>query len=76
MSDFFSADHIVAWQYPVAEMMCTFMIQAGNKNYVAFIKAIKDGKSADEALASGFKAPRDRLVPVFGQWLGVKNLEP
>jgi hypothetical protein len=76
MSDFFSADHIVAWQYPVAEMMCTFMIQAGSKNYVAFIKAIKDGKSADEALASGFKAPRDRLVPVFGQWLGVKNLEP
>ena len=76
MTSFFSAEHIDAWQYPVAEMMCTFMIQAGSKNYVDFIKAIKDGKTSDDALASGFKAPRDRLVAVFGKWLGVRNLEP
>jgi hypothetical protein len=76
MGDFFTAEHIVGWQYPVAQMMCTFMIQAGNKNYVEFIKGIKNGESSEDALATKFKAARDRLVPAFGQWLGVKNLEP
>ena len=76
MAGFFRANHIDAWQYPVAEMMCTFMIQAGNKNYVAFIKALKDKMNVDDALTSGFKAPREKLVAAFGEWLGVKNLEP
>jgi hypothetical protein len=30
--------------------------------------------SWDEALSKRFQAPVDRLVPVFGQTLGVKNL--
>jgi hypothetical protein len=76
MGDFFTEQHIVSWQYPVAEMLCTFMIQASSKNYVEFIKGIKDGMDAQEALESKFKAAKDRLVPVFGQWLGVKQLEP
>jgi len=76
MGDFFTADHIQGWQYPVAEMLTTFMIQAGKGNYVAFIKGIKDGMSWDQSLAERFQAPADRLVPVFGNWLGVRNLQP
>jgi hypothetical protein len=75
MGDFFTADHISAWQYPVAEEMCTFMITAGKKNYVEFIKGIKEGLTWDEALDKRFKAPVDRLVPVFGQFLGIRNLQ-
>lgn len=74
MGDFFTAKHIDGWQYPVAQMLCEFMITAGKKNYVDFINGIKDGMSWDDALAEKFKAPVDRLVPVFGQTLGIKNL--
>jgi hypothetical protein len=74
MGDFFTADHIDGWQYPVAQMLCEFMITAGKRNYVDFVNGIKDGMSWDDALTNKFKAPVDRLVPVFGQTLGVKNL--
>lgn len=74
MGDFFTAQHIEGWQYPVAQMLCEFMITAGKKNYVDFINGIKDGLSWDDALAERFKAPVDRLVLVFGQTLGIKNL--
>jgi hypothetical protein len=76
MGDFFTADHIVGWQYPVAEMLCTFMIQAGKKNYVDFIKGIKDGLTWEQSLEQKYKAPLDRLAAVYGQWLGVKGLDP
>ncbi|HEY2586313.1 MAG TPA: hypothetical protein VGI81_11170 [Tepidisphaeraceae bacterium] len=76
MEDFFTAEHIQGWQYPVAQMLCEFMITAGKKNYVDFINGIKDGLSWDEAMTTRYKAPVDRLVPVFGQWLGLKNLSP
>ena len=76
MGDFFTAEHIEGWQYPVAQMLCEFMITAGKKNYVDFINGIKDGLNWDEALATRYKAPFDRLVPVFGQWLGLRSLSP
>jgi hypothetical protein len=74
MGDFFTAEHIEGWQYPVAQMLCEFMIQAGKKNYVDFMNGIKDGLKWDDALQQRYKAPVERLVPVFGQWLGIKNL--
>lgn len=74
MGDFFTTPHIDDWQYPVAETLCTFMIQASSRNYVAFIKGIKDGLTWDEALEKKYQAPVDRLVPVYGQWIGVRNL--
>jgi hypothetical protein len=76
MGDFFSEDHIEGWQYPVAEMLCTFMIQAGKKNYVDFIIGIKSGLTWRESLDKKYKAGIERLVPVYGQWLGVRGLQP
>ncbi|HSZ55352.1 MAG TPA: hypothetical protein VK797_06815 [Tepidisphaeraceae bacterium] len=75
LGEFFQTDHIEGWQYPVAEMLCTFMIQASAPNYVAFINGIKDGMTADQSLTQRFQAPRERLVAVFGQWLGVRGLK-
>jgi hypothetical protein len=71
---FFETQHIEGWQYPVAEMLTTFMIEQSKKGYVDFINGIKDGQEWDEALRSRFKAPRERLVPAFGQYLNIKNL--
>jgi hypothetical protein len=75
LGDFFSADHIEDWQYPVAQMLTTMMIEAGKKNYVDFINGVKDGMSVDDALAEKFKAPKPRLVQVFGNYLGVQGLK-
>jgi hypothetical protein len=74
LGNFFKTDHIEAWQYPVAQMLCTFMIQASAPNYVAFINGIKDGLTVDQSLSECFQAPRERLVAVFGQWIGVRGL--
>lgn len=75
LGDFFEADHIAGWQYPVAETMCTFMIMANRKNYVDFINGIKAGLSWEDSLNQDYKAPLDRLVPVYGSWIGVKELQ-
>jgi hypothetical protein len=75
LGDFFSLEHIEPWQYPVAETMCTYMIMQAKRNYVDFINGIKDGMTPEEALATRFKAGPDRLVPKFGEWLGLKRLK-
>ena len=72
--NFFQAQHIEGWQYPVAETMCSFMITANRKNYVDFITGIKDGLTWEQSLQQRYKAPLDRLVAVYGSWLGVRGL--
>jgi len=71
---FFEAAHIDGWQYPVAETMCTFMISANKRNYVDFINGMKEGLSWEDSLAQRYKAPLDRLVAVYGSWVGVRGL--
>jgi hypothetical protein len=74
LGNFFTTDHIEDWQYPVAEKLTAFMILQSKQNYVAFINGIKDGQDWQESLEKNYKAPLDRLVPAFGQWLGVRGL--
>ncbi|HWE02801.1 MAG TPA: hypothetical protein VG326_10370 [Tepidisphaeraceae bacterium] len=74
LGGFFSLEHIEPWQYPVAETMCTYMITQAKRNYVDFINGIKEGLTPEESLAKRFKAGQDRLVPKFGEWLGLKRL--
>lgn len=75
LGNFFESQHIEGWQYPVAESLCSFMIMANRTNYVDFINGIKDGLTWEQSLDERYKAPLDRLVPVFGSWLGVKGLK-
>ena len=72
LGEFFEADHIVGWQYPVAEMLTTFMIERNKKGYVAFINGLKDGLAVEEALETKYKAPRDRVVDAFARAIGVR----
>ena len=75
LGNFFEAEHIEGWQYPVAETMCTFMISANKRNYVDFINGMKEGLSWEDSLAQRYKAPLDRLVAVYGNWVGVRGLK-
>jgi hypothetical protein len=69
---FFTGSQIEAWQYPVAENLCAFMIQQNKKGYVAFINGIKDGLSVEEALEQKYGAGQDRIVPAYLEYMGVK----
>jgi len=71
--NFFTAAQIEAWQYPIAENMCAFMIQQNKRGYVDFINGIKDGLSVEEALDKKYGAGEARIVPVFINSMGVKN---
>jgi hypothetical protein len=69
------ARHIAAWQYPVAQSLCAFMIRQNKRNYVDFIVGIKEGLSWEESLEQRYKAPRDRLVKAFGESLNLRGLK-
>ena len=71
LGEFFEAEHIQGWQYPVTQMLTTYMIKENKKGYVAFINGMKEGLTWDESLKTYFKAPRDRLVAAFGKAMGV-----
>jgi hypothetical protein len=60
------------WQYPVAEMLTTFMIERNRKGYVAFVKAMKDGAEWKAALAEHYKLTPDQLMDEFGRAIGVR----
>jgi hypothetical protein len=69
------ARHIAAWQYPVAETLCAFMIRQNKRNYVDFIVGIKEGLSWEDSLEKRYKAPRDRLIRAYGESLNLKGLK-
>ncbi len=50
------------WQYPIAQVLCEFMIRQDQKRYKAFVDAIKDGKPWREALAEDYGASPDRII--------------
>ena len=74
MGDFFTAEHISGWQYPVAETLCSFMIKSNKKNYVDFINGIKDGLSAQESLEQKYKARYRALSRRTAAPLTINNL--
>jgi hypothetical protein len=73
MGGLFTAKHIEGWQYPVAETMCSYMIQQNKRRYVDFIVGIKEGLTWEQSLEQRYKAPRDRLVRAYRASLGLKK---
>jgi hypothetical protein len=69
----FDAKHIEAWQYPVAETLCAYMIQQNRRHYVDFIIGIKEGLTWEQSLEQRYGAPRDRLVRAYRDSLGLKK---
>ena len=67
------AKHIEPWAYPVAETLCSYMIQQNKKNYVDFILGIKEGLTWEQSLEQRYKAPRDRLAKAYRGAIGLKQ---
>jgi hypothetical protein len=75
MGDFFKAERIVAWQYPVSRTLSEFMIRQNKQGYVEFINAIKDGMKWNEALAKKYGVTVEQLVSAYGASMGVAGLK-
>ncbi|HEV2294816.1 MAG TPA: hypothetical protein VGR35_13255 [Tepidisphaeraceae bacterium] len=73
-AQFFTGDRLDGWQYPVAQLLTEFMIKQDKKRYVAFIDGIKDGMNWEDALATKYGAPQDRLVAAFADSLNVRGI--
>ncbi len=73
LDDFFSADHIDRWHYPVAETFCQFMIRRNKKSYVGFIDGIKDGKPWQQSLETSYKMPLGNLVAAYIDWINANS---
>jgi hypothetical protein len=76
LDDFFTAEHIVAWQYPVARTLTEFMIRQNKPGYVEFINGIKDGMTWDEAMKDKYGVTVDQLVNAYGISMTVAGLKP
>ena len=74
LDDFFTTEHIVAWQYPVARTLTEFMIRQSKTGYVEFINGIKDGLKWDESLKTKYGVTPDQLVTAYGNSMGVAGV--
>jgi len=76
LDDFFTTEHIVAWQYPVARTLTEFMIRQNKAGYVDFINGIKDGMPWADALKDKYGVTVDQLVNAYGISMTVAGLKP
>ena len=76
LDDFFEAEQVVAWQYPVARTLTEFMIRQNKTGYVDFINALKDGVPWEEALKKHYGVNPEQLVSAYGQSMAVPGLKP
>jgi hypothetical protein len=72
-NNFFTSRQIDAWQYPVAEHFCAFMIRENKQGYVNFIDGVKDGMGIDDAFEKKYGAPKDRVMAAYLDSMGVKQ---
>ena len=72
----FGDDKIEGWQYPVAQTLINFMIEADRDRFKALVNAIKDGKPWREALEEDYGTTVDRLTAGFGRAIGLPGLKP
>ncbi|HEX8913686.1 MAG TPA: hypothetical protein VF796_15105 [Humisphaera sp.] len=70
--DFFTVRNIAAWQYPVAETFCQFMVQNNPKGYIRFIDGLKDGMEPEQSLAKHYGADPDRIVAAYRQFMSTQ----
>jgi hypothetical protein len=72
IGDFYTADHIQGWHYPIAEMVTTFMIERNARGYVAFINGIKDGVNWEESLKKNMHYTKEGLIQDFAAAMKIK----
>src|SRR5262245_4541272 len=75
LGKFFQADHIVAWQYPVARTLTEFMIKQNKTGYVDFINGLKDDMPIDDAMKQKYGETKEQLVNAYGLSMQVQGLK-
>lgn len=67
---------IAPLQYGVASSLVRFLVSRDRKRFAQFVQMVKEGDSAEEALAATYRATLDELLVVYGRAIGVPNLTP
>ena len=65
---------IAPLQYGVASSLVRFLVSRDRKRFAQFVQLVKEGNSAEEALAATYRASLDELLVVYGRAIGVPNL--
>jgi len=73
-SGFFTADNIRPEQYGIASGMVRFLIARDARAFARFVRAIKEGVPAEEALGTAFGGSLDDLVRAYGTAVGIPGL--
>jgi hypothetical protein len=71
---FFTADNIQAVQYGIASGMVRFLVARDARAFASFVRAVKEGTPAEEALAASFAGSIDDLVKAYGTAVGLPGL--
>ncbi|MFM7244580.1 MAG: hypothetical protein ACKO40_10490 [Planctomycetaceae bacterium] len=73
-SGFFTADNIRPEQYGIASGMVRFLIARDARAFAGFVRAIKEGVPAEEAIRAAFGGSLDDLVRAYGVAAGIPGL--
>jgi hypothetical protein len=65
---------IAPLQYGVASSLVRFLVSRDRRRFAQFVQMIKEGSSAEDALAETYRATLDELLVVYGRAIGVPNL--
>lgn len=77
MDGFFTPDkRLTSTEYGIASSLTEFMLQTDSNLYRAFLMAIKDGYSLENALKLTYDCNPGELVQSFGNSIGVPDLTP
>jgi hypothetical protein len=71
-----TAKRIEAHHYGMASSLNRFLLQANRAGYVAFIEALKEGMTWDEALRHAYGSSPEELLAHYSRWMGVPGLRP
>lgn len=74
--DFFTAEHISAWQYGIASSMVNFLLKCDRKAFRRLIDEIKLGASWKDALQKTYRLTPEELARQYGRSVGIPNLTP
>jgi hypothetical protein len=74
--DFFTAEHISAWQYGIASSMVNFLLKYDRKAFRRLIDEIKLGAKWEDALQKTYRVTPQELARQYGRSMGIPNLAP
>ena len=74
--DFFTVEHISAWQYGIASSMVDFLLKYDRKAFRKLIDEVKLGRKWEDALQKTYRFTPQELARQYGRSMGIANLVP